>query len=72
MIQISEGSTRALDERCLAFLKKYAGRIEVVDAKELGLSTIDAASIRLRPAVTCGEWNTKAFLFRSCFSVQIM
>lgn len=45
MIQISEGSTRALDERCLAFLKKYAGRIEVVDAKELGLSTIDASVV---------------------------
>lgn len=42
MIQISEGSTRALDERCLKFLKQYAKRIEVLDAKELGLSTIDA------------------------------
>ncbi|HEX3038070.1 MAG TPA: SIS domain-containing protein [Oscillospiraceae bacterium] len=41
MVQISEGSTRALDERCLKFLKKYAKRIEILDAKELGLSTID-------------------------------
>ncbi len=45
MIQISEGSTRELDERCLTFLKKYAKRIEVLDAKELGLSTIDASVI---------------------------
>lgn len=42
VIQISEGSTRALDERCLKFLQKYGKRIEVLDAKELGLSTIDA------------------------------
>lgn len=42
VIQVSEGSTRALDERALTFLKKYARRIEVLDAKELGLSTIDA------------------------------
>jgi fructoselysine-6-P-deglycase FrlB-like protein len=45
MIQISEGSTRALDERCLKFLRKYAKRIEVLDAKELGLSTIDASVV---------------------------
>lgn len=42
VIQVSEGSNRPLDERCLAFLKTYAKRIEVLDAKELGLSTIDA------------------------------
>lgn len=45
VIQVSEGSTRALDERCLTFLHKYAKRIEVLDAKELGLSTIDAAVV---------------------------
>jgi fructoselysine 6-phosphate deglycase len=45
LIQISEGSTRALDERCLKFLKTYAKRIEVLDAKELGLSTIDASVV---------------------------
>ncbi len=45
MIQVAEGSTRALDERCLAFLRKYAKRIEVLDAKELGLSVIDASVI---------------------------
>ena len=41
VIQISEGSTRELDERALRFLNKYAKRIEILDAKDLGLSTID-------------------------------
>lgn len=41
LIQVSEGTTRPLDERALKFLKTYAKRIEVVDAKDLGLSTID-------------------------------
>lgn len=45
VIQISEGSTRALDERALSFLKRYAKRFEVVDAKELGLATIDQSVI---------------------------
>lgn len=45
MIQISEGRTRYLDERALTFLKKYARRFEVLDAKELGLSTIDQSVI---------------------------
>lgn len=45
LIQISEGKTRGVDERALAFLKKYAKRIEVVDAKELGLSTLDSSVI---------------------------
>jgi fructoselysine-6-P-deglycase FrlB-like protein len=45
VIQVSEGSTRELDERCLTFLRKYGKRIEVLDAKELGLSVIDSAVI---------------------------
>lgn len=43
--QLSEGSTRPVDERALNFLKKYGRRIEVVDAKELGLSTIKTTVI---------------------------
>lgn len=43
--QLSEGSTRPVDERALDFLKKYGQRIEVVDAKELGLSTIKTTVI---------------------------
>lgn len=45
MIQISEGSTRVLDERALKFLQKYGKRIEVLDAKELGLSTINGSVV---------------------------
>lgn len=45
VIQVSEGSTRELDERCLKFLHTYAKRIEVLDAKELGLSVIDPAVV---------------------------
>lgn len=45
MVQVNEGSTRALDERALGFLQKHGKKIEVLDAKELGLSTIDASVI---------------------------
>lgn len=45
VIQVSEGSTRPLDERALKFLKTYAKRIEIIDAKELGLSTIDPSVV---------------------------
>jgi fructoselysine 6-phosphate deglycase len=45
MIQMSEGKTRFLDERALTFLKKYGKRFEVLDAKDLGLSTIDPAVV---------------------------
>ena len=44
-MQMCEGKTRALDERVLTFLKTYGRRIEVLDAKELGLSTIPAAVV---------------------------
>lgn len=45
VVQVAEGSTRHLDERALNFLKRYAKRIEVLDAKELGLCTIDPAVV---------------------------
>lgn len=45
LVQISEGRTRALDERALSFLKKYAERYEVVDAKELGINTIESSVV---------------------------
>ncbi|MCC3358939.1 SIS domain-containing protein [Bacillus sp. REN16] len=38
---VSEGSTRQLDERALTFLNKYADRVTVIDAKELGVNIID-------------------------------
>ncbi|BDP82438.1 hypothetical protein EfmAA290_31140 (plasmid) [Enterococcus faecium] len=37
---MSIGRTRALDERAKRFLDKYAERVEIVDAKELGLDMI--------------------------------
>ena len=45
VLQVSEGTNRPLDERALKFLKTYAKRIEVIDAKDLGLSTIDASVV---------------------------
>ncbi|MDH6505376.1 fructoselysine-6-P-deglycase FrlB-like protein [Paenibacillus sp. PastM-3] len=43
--QVSVGSTRPLDERALSFLNRYAKRVEVLDAKDLGLSTIDSSVV---------------------------
>ncbi|MBA9086619.1 fructoselysine-6-P-deglycase FrlB-like protein [Fontibacillus solani] len=40
ILMMNEGRTRALDERALKFLNQYAGKVEVVDAKELGIGTI--------------------------------
>lgn len=45
IIQVSEGRTRPLDERALKFLKQYGNRIEILDAKDLGLSTIDSSVV---------------------------
>ena len=45
LIQISEGRTRELDERALKFLRKYAQKYEIVDAKELGICTIDGSVV---------------------------
>lgn len=45
VVQVAEGSTRALDERALKFLHTYGKRVEVLDAKEMGLSTIDASVV---------------------------
>ena len=39
---MSEGSTRVLDERVLSFLRQYAKKVEVIDAKELGIGIIDS------------------------------
>ena len=45
VLQLSEGKTRELDERALRFLEQYGKRIEVLDAKELGLSVIDSSVV---------------------------
>lgn len=41
IMMMSEGRTRPLDERALNFLKRFGQKIEVIDAKECGLSAID-------------------------------
>lgn len=37
---MSVGRTRPLDERCLTFLKKYAKRYKVLDAKDFGVESL--------------------------------
>lgn len=41
ILLMSEGRTRALDERCLKFLKTYAKNYEIIDFKELNKNRID-------------------------------
>lgn len=40
ILLMNEGRTRALDERAKIFLNEYAEKVEIVDAKELGINTI--------------------------------
>jgi fructoselysine-6-P-deglycase FrlB-like protein len=40
ILMINEGRTRELDERARTFLDQYAEKVEVIDAKELGIGTI--------------------------------
>lgn len=40
VLLMSVGRTRPLDERCLAFLKRYAGRYKVLDAAEFGVGSL--------------------------------
>ncbi|MDN7146263.1 SIS domain-containing protein [Liquorilactobacillus mali] len=41
ILTLSVGKTRYLDERVKSFLNSYAKKIEIIDAKELGLDLID-------------------------------
>ncbi|MEN8788748.1 MAG: phosphosugar isomerase, partial [Flavobacteriaceae bacterium] len=40
IVLLNEGRTRALDERVIVFLKRYAKNYIVIDAKELGLDVL--------------------------------
>ena len=40
IVLLNEGRTRPLDERVIAFLKKYAENYLIVDARELGISVL--------------------------------
>jgi len=52
ILLMSEGRTRALDQRALDFLKRFADRVTVLDAKELGINTIaDTVSEFFNPLV---------------------
>jgi len=45
ILMLNEGRTRTLDERALSFLSKYGEKLIILDAKELGLNTIDDSVI---------------------------
>ncbi|MEE3663004.1 SIS domain-containing protein [Brenneria sp. g21c3] len=45
IVMVNEGRTRPLDERAVRFLAQYGEKMEVVDAKELGLSVIPASVV---------------------------
>lgn len=45
ILMMNEGRTRALDERALRFLNTYAEKVEVVDAKELGIGVLPPAVV---------------------------
>ncbi len=45
VLLMSEGRTRALDERCLKFLKTYAENYIVIDFKELNNGKIDSSVV---------------------------
>jgi fructoselysine-6-P-deglycase FrlB-like protein len=40
IVLLNEGRTRPLDRRVIAFLERYAGNYEVVDARELGIGVL--------------------------------
>lgn len=40
ILLMSEGRNRVMDKRALDFLEKYAGKYEVIDARELGITEI--------------------------------
>ena len=41
VMMLGDGPTRPLDERALKFLQRYGKKITVIDAKELGVNTMD-------------------------------
>ena len=45
ILMMNEGRTRALDERVRDFLRQYGNKVEIVDAKELGLGVIPASVV---------------------------
>lgn len=45
LLMMGDGSTRALDERVLAFLQKWGRKLHVIDVKDLGINVLDNAVV---------------------------
>lgn len=45
IVLVNEGRTRPLDERVTGFLERYAGKTEVIDARDLGLGELPPAVV---------------------------
>jgi fructoselysine 6-phosphate deglycase len=45
VLLVNEGKTRPVDERALRFLERYAAKLEVIDARELGIRAISPAVV---------------------------
>ncbi|WP_413729900.1 SIS domain-containing protein [Sodalis sp. RH22] len=45
ILMMNEGRTRALDERAHAFLGRYGDKVEIIDARELGLSVMPVSVV---------------------------
>jgi fructoselysine 6-phosphate deglycase len=45
IVLVNEGRTRPLDERVLAFLDEHATKVEIVDARALGLAALPASIV---------------------------
>jgi fructoselysine-6-P-deglycase FrlB-like protein len=58
ILLINEGRTRPLDERARVFLERYARKLEVIDARELGLGAL--------PVSVVDYFNPVLFYAMSC------
>jgi fructoselysine-6-P-deglycase FrlB-like protein len=58
ILLINEGRTRPLDERARVFLERYARKLEIIDARELGLGAL--------PASVVDYFNPVLFYAMSC------
>jgi fructoselysine-6-P-deglycase FrlB-like protein len=58
ILLINEGRTRPLDERARVFLERYARKLEIIDARELGLGAL--------PASVVDYFNPVLFYVMSC------
>ncbi len=45
ILMMNEGRTRALDERAHGFLRQYGDKVEIIDARELGLGVVPVSVV---------------------------